>query len=241
MLPATPDVVHSFIALSEAAPEDLSTIANVMTAPPMPGVPEELYGKLVIFGMLCYSGAVEAGERAVAPFRGLAAPIMDMVKPIRYPEMYPPDDPNYHPIAMGHTMFVDRVDRPAAETIIQHLERGTAKMRVAQLRVLGGAISRVPADATAFAHRQSRVMVNIAALGETTEEVRGYEPWVTGFAAALRQSDAGAYVNFLVDEGEARIRAAYPGATWDRLRAIKARYDPTNLFRLNQNIPPATT
>ena len=66
-----------------------------------------------------------------------------------------------------------------------------------------------------------------------------HEAWVTDFAAALRQGDAGAYVNFLGDEGEARIREAYPGATWDRLAAIKRRYDPTNLFRLNQNIPPA--
>jgi hypothetical protein len=66
-----------------------------------------------------------------------------------------------------------------------------------------------------------------------------HAPWVTGFAAALRQGDTGAYVNFLADEGAARIRAAYPGATWDRLAAIKGRYDPTNLFRLNQNIPPS--
>jgi FAD/FMN-containing dehydrogenase len=62
---------------------------------------------------------------------------------------------------------------------------------------------------------------------------------VEAFAAALDQGDDGAYVNFLLDEGEARVRAAYPGATWDRLRAIKAEYDPGNLFRLNQNIPPA--
>jgi FAD/FMN-containing dehydrogenase len=67
-----------------------------------------------------------------------------------------------------------------------------------------------------------------------------YAPWVNGFAAALKQSDAGAYVNFLTDEGAARVRAAYPGATWDRLRKIKSRYDPSNFFRLNQNIPPAT-
>src|SRR5213594_4371965 len=121
MLPATPDVVHQFIALSEAAPEELSTIANVMTAPPMPGVPEELYGKLVIFGMLCYAGPVEMGEKAIAPFRALAAPIMDMVRPIRYPEMYPPEDPNYHPIAAGRTIFIDRVDRRVAETVVEHL------------------------------------------------------------------------------------------------------------------------
>ena len=82
-------------------------------------------------------------------------------------------------------------------------------------------------------------MVNVAALVERVEDRPMHEPWVRGFAAALHQGDDGAYVNFLGDEGADRIRAAYPGETWDRLRRIKARYDPTNLFRLNQNIPPA--
>ena len=83
-------------------------------------------------------------------------------------------------------------------------------------------------------------MVNVAALFERIEDQELHEPWVTRLASTLDQGDGGAYVNFLGDEGEERIRAAYPGSTWDRLRAIKARYDPTNLFRLNQNIPPAT-
>src|SRR5437870_1771066 len=240
MLPATPDVIHSFIALAEAAPEEPSTIANVMPAPPMPFVPAQHHGKLVIFAMLCYAGAVDAGERAVAPFRALAAPIVDMVKPSRYPEMYPPEDPNYHPIATGRTLFIDSVDRDVADTIVEHLGATDALMRVAQLRVLGGAMARVPVEATAFAHRKSRIMVNVAALYARPDQAPVYEPWVTGFAAALRQGDNGAYVNFLVDEGEARIRDAYPGKTWDRLRSIKARYDPTNLFRLNHNIPPIT-
>jgi FAD/FMN-containing dehydrogenase len=82
-------------------------------------------------------------------------------------------------------------------------------------------------------------MVNVAAVYERPEEAAVHEAWVAGLAAALRQGDAGVYVNFLADEGEARIREAYPGSTWDRLAAIKGRYDPTNLFRLNQNIPPA--
>ena len=239
MLPATPEVIHSFIALAEAAPEELSTIANVMPAPQMPFVAAEHHGKLVIFAMLCYAGAVEAGERAVAPFRALATPIVDMVKPCRYPEMYPPDDPDYHPIATGRTMFMDSVDRGLAETIVEHLNASTAQMRVTQLRVLGGAMARVPVDATAFAHRRSRILVNVAALYESADQAPLHEPWVNGLMAALKQNDNGAYVNFLVDEGEARIRQAYPGKTWDRLRAIKRRYDPTNLFRLNQNIPPA--
>jgi hypothetical protein len=238
MLPATADVIQSFIALAEAAPEELTTIANVMPAPPMPFVPAEQHGKLVIFGMLCYAGAVEAGERAVAPFRALATPIVDMVKPGRYPEMYPPDDASYHPIATSRTMFIDFVDRSVADTIVEHLGATDAMMRVAQLRVLGGAMARVPVEATAFAHRRSRIMVNCAALYERLDQEAVYEPWVSGFAAALKQGDGGAYVNFLVDEGEARIRAAYPGKTWDRLRSIKRRYDPTNLFHINQNIPP---
>ena len=239
MLPATADAITSFIALAEAAPEELTTIANVMPAPPMPFVPAEHHGKLVIFAMLCHAGGGEAGERAVAPFRALGTPIVDMVKPGRYPEMYPPDDESYHPLATTRTMFIDKVDRDVAETILEHLNASTAMLRVAQLRVLGGAMARVPVEATAFAHRRSRIMVNCAAICERPDEVAVYEPWVTGFASALRQGDAGAYVNFLADEGSARVRAAYPGATWDRLAAIKRRYDPTNLFRLNQNIPPS--
>src|SRR5437867_3154055 len=239
MLPATADVIQSFIALAEAAPDELSTIANVMPAPPMPFVPTEHHGKLVIFAMMCYAGAVDAGERAIAPFRALAAPIVDMVKPSRYPEMYPPDDPNYHPIATGRTFFIDSVDRKVADTIVDQLNSTDAQMRVAQLRVLGGAMARVPVDDTAFAHRRSKIMVNVAALYGSPDQASVYEPWVHRFVAALRQSDTGAYVNFLVDEGEARIRDAYPGKTWDRLRSIKRRYDPTNFFRLNQNIPPS--
>jgi hypothetical protein len=113
-------------------------------------------------------------------------------------------------------------------------------MRVAQLRVLGGAMARVPADATAFAHRASRIMVNVASFYVGPDDKADREAWVEAFAAALRQGDAGAYVNFLADEGEARVRDAYPDGTWDRLVEIKRRYDPTNLFRLNQNVPPAT-
>jgi hypothetical protein len=240
MLPATPEVISSFVAEAEAAPDELSTIANVMTAPPMPFVPEEMHGRPVIMAMLVYAGEIEAGERAVAPFRTLTEPIADMVGPMRYPEIYPPDDDDYHPVSSARTMFVEHVDLAAAEKIVEYLQRSTAQMAVAQIRVLGGAMARVPASATAFAHRGSRLMVNVAAVYGHPNEAPKYEPWVAAFAAALRQGDGGAYVNFLGDEGEARVRAAYPGTTWDRLIEIKDRYDPTNLFRLNQNVPPAT-
>ena len=100
-------------------------------------------------------------------------------------------------------------------------------------------MARVPAEATAFAHRSSRIMVNVAALYGSPDEAAVYEPWISDFASALSHGEGGAYVGFLGEEGEARIREAYPGSTWERLAVIKGRYDPTNLFRLNQNIRPA--
>ena len=239
ILPATPEVVAGFIAAAEAAPEELSTIANVMNAPPMPFLPAEVHGKLIVMAMMVYAGNVEAGQRALAPFQALATPLADMLRPMPYPEMYPPEDNSYHPTAVGHTMFMDHVDQATAETIVRYIQESDAPMRVAQLRVLGGAMSRVPVEATAFAHRHARIMAGLVAFYTGPEDKAKREAWVAEFAAALNQGDDSAYVNFLGEEGEARVRAAYPGETWGRLRAIKARYDPTNLFRLNQNIPPA--
>ena len=239
ILPATPEVIASFVTEAEAAPEELSTIANVMTAPPMPFLPAEVHGQLVIMAMLVYAGEeVEAGRRAVAPFRALAEPIVDMLKPMPYPEIYPPEE-DFHPTAVARTMFIDSIDRDVSQTILEHLRASEAPMRAAQIRVLGGAMARVPAEATAFAHRSSRIMVNVAAFYEGTQERPAREAWVSRFAAALRQGEGGAYVGFLGEEGEERVREAYPESTWDRLAEIKRRYDSTNLFRLNQNIPPA--
>jgi hypothetical protein len=110
-------------------------------------------------------------------------------------------------------------------------------MRVTQLRPLGGAVAAVPVDATAYAHRHRRIMVNVAAFYEGEADRPRRLAWVKELADDLRQGDDGAYVNFLVEGEDAK--AAYPGGTWDRLRAVKAAYDPSNLFRMNANIPPA--
>ena len=237
-LPATPDVIRSFVAAAEAAPEELTTIANIMTAPPMPFLPAEYHGKIIILAMLLHAGSPEAGQRAIAPFRALATPIADMVRPMRYPEIYPPEEAGYHPVAAGRSLFVDTVDDAAAEAIIDHLHSSTAQMAVAQVRVLGGAMARVPVEATAFAHRRRRILMNVAALYERADDGPAHEAWVTRFARTLQHGDPAVYVNFLGREGDARVRDAYPGPTWDRLAAVKARYDPTNLFRLNHNVPP---
>ncbi len=236
ILPATPETVASFIAEAEAAPEELTIIANVMVAPPMPFLPADLHGQLIILALVCYAGDAEAGERAMAPFRKMAKPLADMVRPMSYPELYQPEEEEFHPTAAGQTLFMDSFDRSTAETILDYLQRSDALMRVAQLRVLGGAVARVPVEATAFAHRQRRIMTNVATFYQGPQERQEREAWVAAFAEALRQGDTAAYVNFLGDEGPARTRDAYPGATWERLVAIKRRYDPENLFRLNQNI-----
>ena len=239
LLPATPESIAGFMAAAASAPEELSTIANVMPAMPMPGVPEDVVGRVVNFAIICWSGEESAGEEALAPFRALGTPIVDMVKPMPYPEIYPPEDPDYHPMAVARTMFMDHVDADVAQTMLDHLNASDADLRAVQLRPLGGAYARVPADATAYAHRSSPIMVNVAAFHDGTDADRTKrQAWVDELSRALNQGDDAAYVNFLTDEGPERVRAAYPGATWDRLVSIKRRYDPTNLFRLNQNIPP---
>ena len=210
-----------------------------MPAPPLPFLPADAHGKLIVLATLVYAGDIEAGERALAPFRKLATPLVDMLKPMRYREIYQPEQKGYHPVATSRTMFVDTIDRSIAATILDHLKALNGPMPIAQLRVLGGAMARIPVDATAFGHRTSRIMVNVFALYEKSAEKESHETWANDFAAALRQNDGGAYVNFLADGDRAQVRAAYPGETWERLAAIKYRYDPTNLFRLNHNIPPA--
>ena len=245
ILPATAETVQRFMELSEAAPEELGTIANVMPCPPMPFVDEKWHGAVVIFGLMCWSGDAASGEETLQGFRdlarlgGLDAPIADMLQAGPYTQMYPPEPDDYHPLAVSLTGYLDKVDRATAETIMDRLEALEAPMRAVQLRTLGGAIARVPDDATAYAHRTSEIMVNVAAFYEGDHDKAEKQAWVEELMAAIHQSDDGAYVNFVGDEGEARVRAAYPGGTYERLAEIKRRYDPDNLFRLNQNIPPA--
>jgi FAD/FMN-containing dehydrogenase len=131
------------------------------------------------------------------------------------------------------------VDFGVAVNILDRVKASKATMAAAQLRELGGAMARVPDNATAFAHRKSKILVNLAAIYEAPGDKDTHEAWVDEFREAIRQSDDGAYVNFVGDEGDAGIRAAYPDGTRRRLAEIKRRYDPDNLFRLNQNIAPA--
>jgi FAD/FMN-containing dehydrogenase len=239
ILPATADVITGFMRAADAAPDELTTIANVMPAPPMPFLPAEMHGQLIVFAMLIYSGDAAAGERAVAPFRQLATPLADMLKPMRLQDIYEGED-GPHPVAgSSRNFFMDEFNKQDAETILSTLKDYKATISVAQLRVLGGAVSRVHALATAYAHRKRPIMVNVACLYEDIAERDQREAWVNKFTDSLRAGPDGVYVNFLSEEGKARVREAYPGQTWQRLQEIKRRYDPNNLFKLNQNITPA--
>jgi FAD/FMN-containing dehydrogenase len=239
ILPASGEVVAGFLTAAAEAPEELSTIANVMKAPPMPFLPPEAHGKLIVMAQMAYCGPVDEADSVLAPFRALATPIADMLRPIPYPEIYPPEDPDYRPIAAVRTMYMDGVDGDLADHIVARIEASPAPMAVAQLRVLGGAMARVPEDATAFSHRDRAIMANVASMAMTTDELPERAAWVAEVSGEINGGDDSAYVGFLGDEGEQRVRAAYSPATWERLTAIKAEWDPDNVFRLNQNIPPA--
>ncbi len=237
ILPATPETITGFIEAAKAAPEELSTIANIMVAPPMPMIPEEAHGKPVIMSLAAYVGPVDQGESAFAPFRALADPYADMLRPMRYPELYegPEPEPQF---ATGANFFADSLEPGGAEALLEELPKSTAMMKAVQIRVLGGAYGRVANDAMAFPHRDRELFVNVAAMYLDGAETETHEAFVSGLAERLGKNGTGGYVGFMGEEDEATLRAAY-GPAWDRLREVKRRYDPDNLFRLNHNIPPA--
>jgi hypothetical protein len=133
-------------------------------------------------------------------------------------------------------MFIEHLDAGVAANMLEHLRRVSSWLRLMQFRVLGGAISRVPADATAYAHRSSKILVNMVHGAEA--DAAAANRWTHEVARDLYQGDDGAYVNFLGPDDSRQVAAAYPAATLTKLRRVKAVYDPTNLFRNNVNITP---
>src|SRR5688500_10951562 len=193
LLPATAETVAGCIAASEAAPDELTTIINVMSCPPLPFVPPEQHGSIVILALVCWAGDTAEGLEAMEPFLALAEPIANFVAPMPYPQIYPPEDPDYHPTAVARTMLIDSIGRDEAATIVELLRASDATMRAVQLRVLGGAVAQVPADATAYAHRNARIMVNVAAFYDGPADREARLAWVDEVAATLHQGNDGAY------------------------------------------------
>lgn len=239
-LPATAEAVKALVPVAAAAPEELSTISFLMRIPPAPFVPAELIGAPSLVVMFVWAGDPAEGQTALAPFRAIAQPLIDMAMPMPYPGIYQfTAAGEQRGFAVHASRFVTELDDEAIEAMVAATAAPTSPMAMVQLRVLGGAMARVRADATAFAHRDAPVMATVILPFQDPESEPAQRAWADGVFQALAAKDAGVYSNFLEEEGEARIRAAYPNGTYERLADVKRRYDPTNLFRLNQNIRPA--
>ena len=235
VLPATPRVVAGLVAACREAGRGLSVVADVMPAPPLPSVPAELHGRLVVLTRVCVAGPGDA-EAAVRPLRGLATPLADRLGPLPYAALLDHEAPDRGMRPAIRTMFLDRVDESAAATVLDHLERGRSPLRLVQVRVLGGAVDDVGPDDTAYAHRGAAVLLTVVH-GDQPDQAWAAR-WADDVVAGLDQGAGGAYVNFLGPGDTGRVTAAYPPRTLARLRRIKTAHDPDNVFRHNVNITP---
>ena len=236
------EILRSYARHAAAAPDELTTMALLMPAPPAPFIPPERQGEPILAIAVCYAGDLAEGERVVAPLRRLGTPIADVVGPMPYSAMFALTTDgevrgNQHHV---RSLFLETLDEGVLETIVAQAHAIMSPGTIVQLRILGGAMGRMPADATAFAHRDKPAMLTVIHYGPAgADEAACLRSRTERVWQALRPYAAGVYVNFLGDEGEERIRAAYPPATYARLVALKDRYDPENLFRLNQNVMPS--
>lgn len=234
-----PDVLAAATEYAQSASDELTVILAVMTAPPVPFIPPEMHGKPVVAILLCYAGDLEEGERVVAPLR-TPAPVADFVGPMPYPALFEITKEGGVP-GLTHTVrstFLEELTGPVIEAVLSEIATTDSPNSMAQLRILGGAMSRVPTGATAFAHRDQPLMLTLMDSWAPGEPYDG--AWVKRAWESIRGFSSGVYVNFLQDEGEARIREAYNPTTYSRLAALKRRYDPDNVFSRNQNIAPAS-
>jgi FAD/FMN-containing dehydrogenase len=235
------EILRAYRGLVEEAPDELTTLANLLTAPPAPFLPEEWHGKPLVALIGMHSGSVEDGERAMRPLRELGEPVADLIGPMPYVAMQSLIDPLWGPGAHNYFKagWLRGLDDAAIDTLVRYHRTVTSPKTEIHVHHMGGAVARVPAGATAFGDRSAPFLLNIVAGTHTPEGFDEAVAWAQDLHSAMAPSlTGGTYVNFLTDQGEDRVRAAY-GEKYDRLRALKGEYDPSNLFRLNQNIEPA--
>jgi FAD/FMN-containing dehydrogenase len=234
-------VARAYRDLMAAAPDELTLFLVLRRAPAVAYVPAEVRGRPVVAILGCYAGAVDAGARAMAPLRGFADPLADLMTVRRYTEFQSMLDGSWVE-GFGNywkAEYVTGLPDAAVEVLAEHLARVTSPLSDIKLNALGGVAGRVSSDATAFAHRDPPYVLNINARWPLTEPPDAHVAWARDLWAAMRPYSAGGtYVNFLADEGVERVRAAYGEHTYRRLVAVKSAYDPGNTFRFNQNIPP---
>ncbi len=242
--PATDTVLRELVEVARAAPDELTAINLAMPAPPFPFIPPEIHGQPAVIILFCYAGATDdpgARQRAIEPIRGLGGqtPLAEMVEPMPYPDLF-----NFTvvgAISRAHALragFMHALDDATIDAVLDHIGRPTSPMSFVQLRVLGGAMARVPADATAFAHRDKPLLMMAANAWDDPGDGHRHVAWVESLWRQIAPRTDGAYANFLEDEGEERVRSAFTPESYARLAEVKRRYDPDNLFRRNPNIRP---
>jgi hypothetical protein len=222
------------------APDELMTIVMHRKAPPLDFVPQELHGKLIVGVVSCYAGPIEEGERVLKPLREFGSPVLDLCQPKPYLEHQSMLDPAF-PHGRWYYMRACDVAELTDEVIditVDHAMRIRSPLTTFPIWQMGGAVGRVPDDATAFTSRGAGHTFNLTSMTEGPEGFEEERQWTRDFWSALEPHQMGVYVNFLMEEGEDRVREAYGAATYDRLKALKQKYDPENLFRLNQNVRP---
>ncbi|MDX1395789.1 MAG: FAD-binding oxidoreductase [Gemmatimonadota bacterium] len=237
------DVLLQYREIAAAAPDELSIWVVLRQAPPLPFLPEDVHFEPVLVLAALYAGDMEEGERAFEAIRAVGNPIADAISPHVYTEFQAAFDGLLTPGARNYWKSHDFLE----------LSDGLIDVMVAQLELLpgfgyeiflaqmGGATNRVPADATAYPHRDVEFIMNVHGRWEDADEDEAGVAWCrAAFDAAAPFATGGVYTNFMTAEETGRIRDAY-GSSWDRLVALKNRYDPDNFFRMNQNIRPAST
>jgi hypothetical protein len=239
--PATREIVGSYARRALEAPDGLTTITLLVKAPPLPIIPAELHGRLILMILAVHVGDLEEGQRALQPLRSLGPGLVDLTGPMPYHAIFDfTRDATVSSHHIGRTLFLDEFPDELVDTLIEHVEHGSSPLSLAQIRPLGGAFARVPADATAFAHRDRAYMLALINDWDGPEAGNAavHYVWLQKVWQAVRPFGSGVYVNFLESGERDRIREAYPGDTYARLAAVKRRYDPHNFFRQNQNIRP---
>jgi hypothetical protein len=236
-----PEVLRFVRDLAADAPDELGITIALMLAPPLPFLPADRIGKPVIGLVLVWAGEPAAGQQAIAPFRALGNPIAELIRPVPYVAIQSmldggaPHGRHYYWKSHRLTTLSD----DAIDTIVGQVEGITSPFSQIGGWAMGGAVSRVDPAATAVGEREIGFDINIAAAWQPSDpDGERHKTWVRAGWEALRPDSVGVYANFLSDEGVQGVEAAY-GDRLTRLTALKDRYDPTNVFRLNANIPPA--
>jgi FAD/FMN-containing dehydrogenase len=235
------DVLRFFRDYVADAPDELTVIAAMSIAGPAPFLPEEAHGKLAVALAVCYLGDLAEGERVLAPLRSFGEPLADVVGPMPYTALQSMFDQSYPEGRRNYwkSHFMDDLSDEAIEVVIEHASR-MASPSSFYFEHVGGEINRIGEDVTAFGHRDATFDFAILAAWTDPAEDDEHVGWARDFWTAIEPFSMGTvYVNNLGEESEDRVRAAYTPEKYERLVALKDKYDPTNLFRLNQNIRPS--